>query len=167
MSTAPAFGNRTFSIAAAIERERADMEGCVVTFGDSRSGFALYLMRDRLVFDYNLFGQHLKAISDTVVPAGKTTVGVLVERLGRVGRASVLIGGRPCGSVDIPFLVRRHSGGNLNIGCDEGIPVSDDYTSPFAFQGKLGEVVVELPERSPSEERQAARTDVFADLARQ
>ncbi len=114
-----------------------------------------------------MFGQHLKAISDKPVPAGKVSVGVAVERLGRVGRATVLIGGKPCGSVDLPFLVRRHSGGNLNLGCDEGIAVSDDYTAPFKFQGKLGEVVVEMPERSPTEARQAARTDVFADLARQ
>jgi arylsulfatase A-like enzyme len=167
MSTAPSFGNRTFTISAEIERANAEQEGCIVTFGDSRSGFALYLLRDRLVFDYNMFGQHLKAISDKPVPAGKVLVGVAVERLGRVGRATVLIGGKPCGSVDLPFLVRRHSGGNLNLGCDEGIAVSDDYTAPFKFQGKLGEVIVEMPERSASEARQAARTDVFADLARQ
>ena len=55
----------------------------------------------------------------------------------------------------------------LVVGCDEGIAVSDDYTAPFAFQGTLGEVVVEMPERSPGEAKQAARTDVFADLARQ
>jgi arylsulfatase len=167
MSTAPAFGNRTFTVSAEIERANAEQEGCIVTFGDSRSGFALYLLRDRLVFDYNLFGQHLKVISDKPVPAGAISIGVAVERLGRVGRATVLIGGKPCGSVDLPFLVRRHSGGNLNLGCDEGIAVSDDYTAPFKFQGKLGEVVVEMPERSPTEARQAARTDVFADLARQ
>ena len=84
------------------------------------------------------------------------------------GRARHRADRRPrCGSVDLPFLVRRHSGGNLNLGCDEGTAVSDDYTAPFKFQGKLGEVVVEMPERSPTEARQAARTDVFADLARQ
>src|SRR5438045_4481348 len=51
MSTAPAFGNRTFSVTAEIERERAEMEGCIVTFGDIRAGFALYVLRERLVFD--------------------------------------------------------------------------------------------------------------------
>jgi len=102
-----------------------------------------------------------------VVPTGKVSVGAMVERLDRVGRASVLIGGRPCGSVELPFLVRRHAGGNLNIGCDEGLAVSDDYTAPFAFQGKLGEVVVELPQQPRTEARQADRAEVAADLARQ
>ena len=137
------------------------------SFGDGRSGFALYVLRDRLVFDYNLFGQHLKAISDKTLPTGKVSVGVAVERIGRTGRASVLIEGRPCGNIDLPFLVRRHSGGNLNIGCDEGIAVSDDYKAPFAFQGRLGEVVIEMPERSSAETKRASRSDVFADLARQ
>src|SRR5256885_10894866 len=95
MSRAPSFGNRTFAVSAEIERANAEQEGCIVTFGDSRSGFALYLLRDRLVFDYNMFGQHLKAISDKPVPAGKTTVGVAVERPGPVRRAPVWICARP------------------------------------------------------------------------
>ena len=166
MSTAPSFGNRTFTISAEIERADAEQEGCLVTFGDSRSGFALYLLRDRLVFDYNMFGQHLKAISDKPVPAGKVSVGVAVERLGRVGRATVLIGGKPCGSVDLPFLVRRHSGGNLNLGCDEGIAVSDDYTAPFKFQGRINELVIDIPKLRGPEAKQAQQEEAEVELAR-
>jgi arylsulfatase len=167
MSTAPSLNNRTYTITADIERQSADTQGCLVSFGDGRSGFALYVLRDRLVFDYNLFGQHLKAISSQALPAGKVKVGVFMERLGRVARASVLIDGKPCGSVDIPFLVRRHSGGNLNIGRDEGIAVSDDYVAPFEFQGRLHEVVIDLPVRSEKEAKRAAAAEVEVDLARQ
>jgi arylsulfatase len=167
MSTAPSLGNRTFAVTVDIERQRADTEGCLLSFGDGRSGFALYVLRDRLLFDYNLFGQHLKATSDKVIPVGKVSVGVLVERLGKVGRASVLIDGKPCGSVDIPFLVRRHSGGNLNIGRDEGIAVSNDYQAPFAFQGSIGEVVIELPVRHDKDAKEAAKMDAAIDLVRQ
>ena len=55
----------------------------------------------------------------------------------------------------------------LNFGCDEGLAVSDDYTAPFNFQGKLGEVVIELPDQSREEAKQAARAEGAADLARQ
>lgn len=166
-SVEPALGNRTFAVTVDIERQWADTEGCLLSFGDGRSGFALYVLRDRLLFDYNLFGQHLKAVSEKIVPVGKVSVGVLVERLGKVGRASVLIDGKPCGSVDIPFLVRRHSGGNLNIGRDEGIAVSNDYQAPFAFQGSVGQVVIELPAQRDRDAKEAARSDVAIDLARQ
>lgn len=167
MSTAPALGNRTFAVTIDIERQAAGTEGCLLSFGDGRSGFTLYVLRDRLLFDYNLFGQHLKATSDRAVPVGKVSVGVLVERLGKVGRASVLIDGKLCGSVDIPFLVRRHSGGNLNIGHDEGIAVSDDYQAPFTFQGRIGEVVIELPAQRDRDAKEAAKADMAIDLARQ
>ncbi|WP_298281282.1 arylsulfatase [uncultured Bradyrhizobium sp.] len=167
MSVAPALGNRSFTITAAIEREAADQDGCVVSFGDGRGGLALYLLRGRLHFDYNVFGQHLKLVSNRQVATGKTTVSVAVERLGKVGRATVLIGGEPCGSVEIPFLVRRFSTGSFNLGSDPGVAVSDDYAAPFVFQGKLGEVVIEIPERTSAEARQASRADVLADLARQ
>jgi arylsulfatase len=167
MAVAPALGNRTFTITAEVERERADQEGCILSFGDGRGGLALYLLRGHLVFDYNVFGQHLKVVSNRPAPAGETAVGVAVERLGNVGRATLLIGGDPCGSVDIPFLVRSFRTGAFNLGCDHGVAVSDDYTAPFVFQGKLGEVVIEIPTRTSAEAKQASRADMLADLARQ
>ncbi len=87
MSTAPSLGNRTFLATADIVRDRAEDEGCIFAFGDHRSGFTLYIQRGKLIFDYNLFGEHLKATSDRPLPVGKVSVGVAVERLGRVGRA--------------------------------------------------------------------------------
>ena len=168
MSTAPGLGNRTFTVTADIERDAADTQGCILSFGDGRSGFALYVLRDRLVFDYNLFGQHLKSVSSQPLPVGPLNVGVLLERVGRVGRATVLVAGKPCGaSIDIPFLVRRHSGGNLNIGRDEGIAVSNDYQAPFEFQGRIHEVVIDLPVQRRPDAKQAAAAEVEVDLARQ
>ena len=79
-------------------------EGCSSRSATTAAASRSTCIGDRLVFDYNLFGEHLKAMSDTALPAGKLSVGFAIERLGRVGRASVLIGDRACGSVDIPFL---------------------------------------------------------------
>jgi arylsulfatase len=167
MSTAPALGNRTFTVTADIARERAEDEGCIFAYGDHRSGFALYVHRNRLVFDYNLYGQHLKAVSGKTLPTGQATVGVAVERLGRVGRASVLVGGEACGNVDIGFLIRRHSGGNLYIGHDDGVGVGDDYTGAFKFQGRIREVVFELPAQKSREAQATAKAEAEIALARQ
>jgi len=167
MSTAPALGNRTFTVTAEINRTRAEDEGCIFVYGDHRSGLTLYVHKNRLVFDYNLYGQHLKAISDKTIPLGNATVGVAVERTGRVGRASVIVNGTACGSVDIAFLVRRHSGGNLCIGHDDGSGVSDDYIGAFPFQGTLKQVVFELPRQKSREAQAAKQTEAEIALARQ
>jgi arylsulfatase len=167
LSVVPALFNRTFFITADVERADTSGEGCLLALGDGRSGFALYVRKNRLVFEYNLWSRHLKAISASELPAGRITIGGGIERLGRVGRGFVSIAGEECGAVDIPFLIRRHSGGNLNIGRDEGIPVSDDYSVPFAFSGTIHELVLDLPPQRSKEAREAARDEARADLARQ
>ena len=167
LPVAPSLGNRSFTVTAAIERDSARTQGALLTVGDGRSGFALYILGDRLVFDYNLFGEHLKAVSSRAVPTGRSSVGVVVERLGRVGRASIVIDGESCGGIDIAFLIRRHSGGNFNIGCDEGMAVSNDYTAPFAFEGRIAEVVIDLPAQRGKEAHEAAKDAGAVDLARQ
>jgi arylsulfatase A-like enzyme len=168
LSTAPQLGNRTLIVSAAIERAAAEQEGCLFAYGDHRSGFTLFVHKNRLVFDYNLFGQHLKSVSEKPLAAGKLTVGFTIERIGRVGRGTVLLDGSPCGpAVDISFLIRRHSGGNLYLGRDDHIGVSDDYKAPFAFQGRLHELVIDLPAQKPAEKKEQAKADVAIELARQ
>ena len=41
----------------------------------------VFVLGDRLVFDYNLFATHYKAVSDRPVPAGASTVAVQFEKL--------------------------------------------------------------------------------------
>jgi arylsulfatase A-like enzyme len=168
LSTAPALGNRTLRVTATIERASADQEGCIFAYGDHRSGFALYVHKGRLAFDYNLYGEHLKSVSDQQLASGKLSVGFTIERIGRVGRGTVLLGDKPCGTgVDIPFLIRRHSGGNLYVGRDDHIGVSDDYTGAFAFRGKIHELVIDLPAQKTAEKKEQAKADVEIELARQ
>ena len=94
-------------------------------------------------------------------------VGVAVERIGRVGRASVLIDGIAVRQRRYPFLVRRHSGGNLYIGRDDGIGVSDDYNGAFPFQGTLKQVVFELPRQKSRDAQAAKQAEAEIALARQ
>ena len=90
MSTAPSMGNRTFKITADIERDRADTQGCIVTFGDGRSGFALYVLKDRLVFDYNDFHRHTRLVSDAELAPGPHEIGLDVARTADGGGDIVL-----------------------------------------------------------------------------
>ena len=85
---APAIGNRTFRITAEIDRPSANSQGCLVSYGASTNGLSLYILGDRVVFDYNLFRGHFKAMSDRPVPVGASNVGVAFERLGKNGRGA-------------------------------------------------------------------------------
>jgi hypothetical protein len=107
-------------------------------------------------------------VSDKPLPAGKLSVGFAIERIGRVGRGTALIDGKPCGgSVDIAFLVRRHSGGNLYVGRDDHIGVGDDYRGNFAFQGRISELAIDLPVQKSAERKETAKADVKIEMARQ
>ena len=76
----PALGNRSFVATAEVDRPTATSEGAIFALGTGNNGMALYVLGDRLVFDYNLFTKHCKAISDRPIPAGKSTlVGVARE----------------------------------------------------------------------------------------
>ena len=109
---------------------------------------AFYVLGDRLVFDYNLFTHHYKAISDRPIPVGKSSLSVHLEKFGEKGRTTVFIDGVACGSVEIPKILRMISSNGMDAGSDSGSAVSDDYQAPFNFQGKINRLVIEMPDRS-------------------
>jgi arylsulfatase len=163
----PALGNRSFIATAEVERPTAKSEGAIFALGTGNNGMAFYVLGDRLVFDYNLFRQHCKAISDRPVPAGKSTLSVSVEKLGDNGRATVSIDGVACGSVDIPKILRMISSNGMDAGCDGGSAVSDDYHGPFHFQGKIARLVFDMPGRPAKDEAEAMAVKAKVEMARQ
>jgi hypothetical protein len=53
----------------------------------------------------------------------------------------------------------------MNIGCDEGLAVSRNYTAPFTFQGRLHLVTLDTPPTRPTRGDQRALAK--AELAQQ
>jgi arylsulfatase len=162
---APTLGNRSFTVIADIDRPTKTTEGCLFTFGDAKSGVALYILKDRLVFDYNLFSTHIQVRSTIALPTGRFKAAAKLTKVEQTGRVTLLVDGRECGSVDIPKLIRRLWGAGMNIGHDEGLAVSKDYQVPFSFQGTLHELVLEVPPARPTPRDQ--RIETRADLAQQ
>ena len=109
--------------------------------GNQNSGLSLFIQSERLVFDYNCFGEHHVIESDTDVPAGESVVGVRFRgsAAGR-GSATLVIDGTGCGTVDIPFVMLILSSIGPSVGLDHGSPVSRRYASPFAFEDTLDRV---------------------------
>ena len=165
---APAIGNRTFRITAEIDRPTANSQGCLVSYGASTNGLALYILGDRVVFDYNLFRSHFKAVSDRPVPAGASSVGVAFERLGKNGRATVLINGEACGTRGDPVraaddLDARHGHRPRRAALQCRPTMLRRSRSRVRSSGST----FDLPDRGPDAERQAERAQIRADMARQ
>jgi arylsulfatase len=164
---APPLGNRSFTITASIDRATATTQGCLLAYGKQTSGLALYVLGDRLVFDYNCFGRHSRVESSLAVPIGKSEVGVVFERLDRAARATLRIGDQDCGSIDISRVMKMISSSGLHIGRNPGSAVSPDYAPPFAFEGGFDRLVFELPEKIDRSERQGDTLHASTTLGRQ
>jgi arylsulfatase len=163
--SAPDLGNRSFTITIDLERAKATDGGCLLSFGDVKSGFAFYILKDRLAFDYNLFGTHYRAVADTALPTGRSQVRAEIKRQGPGALITLSADGKSCGSVEVPQLLRRLWRGGLNLGRNDGTPVSKDYLAPFVFEGRLHLVTIDVPPAKPTPHDQRARAR--AELAQQ
>jgi len=143
-------GGRSWDLDATIDRP-AGANGVLYATGNQNSGLSLFIQSERLVFDYNCFGEHHVIESDTDVPAGESVVGVRFRgsAAGR-GSATLVIDGTGCGTVDIPFVMLILSSIGPSVGLDHGSPVSRRYASPFAFEGTLDRVDIRIVTPAPS-----------------
>src|SRR5580693_2639913 len=78
---APALGGRGWDLSATIVRPEG-AGGVLYASGTENSGVSLFVQGDRLVFDYNCFGDHHLVESEARVPVGPSVVGVRFHRKG-------------------------------------------------------------------------------------
>lgn len=140
---APALGARGWDMAATIDRPEG-AGGVLYASGTQNSGVSLFVQDDRLVFDYNCFGDHHVVVSEHPVPVGESVVGVQFRRPGKSGEATLVINGRPSGTLAVPFVMTIISSVGPSIGYDHGSPVSDHYSGHFPFEGRLLRIDVAL-----------------------
>ncbi|HET9894234.1 MAG TPA: hypothetical protein VFQ44_04820 [Streptosporangiaceae bacterium] len=119
--------------------------GVLYASGNANSGLSLLVSGERLVFDYNCFGDHHIAESQTGVPVGASVIGVRFRTLpGRTGRATLVIDSAESGHVDIPIVMLIISSIGPGVGYDHGSPVSQRYEGPFSFEGVLDRVEIQI-----------------------
>ena len=159
----PSIGGRSWDLDASVDRP-SGAEGVLFATGTENSGLSLFVQSDRLVFDYNFFGDHHVAVSRAPVPIGRSVLGVRFRRTGKGGTASIVIDGKPCGGVEIPTVMRVISSVGASIGVDHGSAVSERYDAPFAFQGTLERLDVQLVAPRPDD---AAASEALSIMSRQ
>jgi arylsulfatase len=154
-----ALGGRNWDLAATISRQLGD-NGVLYATGTENSGLSVFIQNEKLVFDYNYFGDHQVVESTIEVPSGDSVVGVSFRRGKSDADAVLLINGAECGSMHIPKFMRMMSSVGVGVGGNPGSAVSDRYEAPFTFAGTLTRVDIQLIEKAPDAKdvESAART---------
>lgn len=150
-SSAPDLKNKSFTVTA-----RADVgegaNGMIFTQGGNTGGWAFYLKDGKLTAAHNYIDVAVYTVaSDTPVAAGAhdLTMDFVYEggtEMGGGGTLTLSVDGTEVASGRIerttPFKYSLSE--NQDIGSDTGTPVSYDYRGPFAFEGTLQQVKVDL-----------------------
>jgi arylsulfatase len=173
--SAPDVKNKSFRIAADVEIPEGGADGLVITQGGRFGGWALCFLGGRPVFQYNVAGvfQYSVAAQEKLGPGRHALVMSFDYDGGGVGK-----GGKVTMTADdktiaegrlentLPFRVSLDE--TLDIGEDTGTAVSEDYTLPFHFTGKLNRVIVRLGDAklTAEDEEQIRRAKAAIGIAR-
>ncbi len=151
---------RSWELTAHVSRG-ADDAGVLWATGNANSGMTVFVQSGRLVVDYNSFGEHTVVESAIEVPAGDCVLTARLRRTSRTeGVIELAIDGEPCGSAELPYMMRMISSIGSSVGFDHGQAVSPRYEAPFAFSGALHAVEIDRSGASRSDAETAARTEM-------
>ena len=149
-TASPNTKNKSHTITADLVMPEKDGEGVILAMGGASAGFALYVKEGKLVYHYNWFEEHRYAITSTEpVPAGKSTVRFDFAYdgggPGKGGTGTLFINDKKVGEGRIDQTVAGRFGiDTFGLGSDSGSPVSHDYHPPFAFNGQIEKLEIEL-----------------------
>jgi arylsulfatase A-like enzyme len=133
----PAVADRALTVTASIVEPKGS--GVLVAHGADLHGYALYVKDGRLHFAVRREGQLKTAVARTAMPDVATTVAAVVDSS---GRAQLWVNDREASDlVDVGKLAQQPIRG-VSGGQDSGTPVGD-YRSPFKYEGKLGELLID------------------------
>jgi hypothetical protein len=168
---APDMKNKSYELRAEVEIPEAGAEGVLVTQGGRFCGYGLYLLKGKLVYDYNLVGvKHYRVVSKEPIPPGKHTLTADFKYDGRgIGKGGDLVlsvDGKAVavGRIERTLPFRLAGDETLDIGEDTGTPVSEDYQVPFKFTGALKKLVITLGESNLSAADRKAINDARAEI---
>ncbi len=149
-TAAPNFKNRSHTISADILMPEQGGEGVILAMGGRSAGFALYVRDGKLVYEYNWFDDERTVItSSEPLPAGESKVRFEFAydggEPGSGGTGTLFVNDKQVGEGRIDATVPARFGiDTFGIGMDTGSPVSNTYKPPFAFNGQIEKVDIDL-----------------------
>jgi arylsulfatase len=139
-----------FSVTAEVEVGASGSDGVLAAIGGITSGWSLYVKDGKPTFYYNFFEvDHARIQSSEALPKGTSTVRMELTPVepgpGKPADVKLFVNGKETGkgrvAKTVPF---RYSVEPFDIGRDTVSPVTEDYKVPFAFQGRIEHVTIEV-----------------------
>lgn len=129
---------KPYTLSVHIDEAGENASGILV----SQSHFALYAMEGKLIYA-TANGDRL--VADKPLPSGTSVIKVQAEHKGKKSVIHLSIDDEPAGSLEMSSKINIQ--GKLNaiqVGRQWGVPVNDDYVSPFLFSGKIFKASIDI-----------------------
>ena len=171
-ANAPSVLASSYNIKAKVEIPKGGAEGMLVTQGGRFAGYGFYVLNNKPVYTWNLFGmKYVKWEGKKALTPGKHTLefdfkydglgaGTLKygspSGLGRSGTGYLKVDGKVVATQKmektIPMLLQWDE--SFDVGADTGSPVNErDYKTPFKFTGKIDKLTltIDRPKLTPED----------------
>jgi arylsulfatase A-like enzyme len=173
LGNAPSILDKDYTITAEVTVPTGGAEGMIVTLGGRFGGYALYLLKGKPVFVYNMLdlerfrwesgvgGRDL--FSDALKPGKHTIVFDFKYNgpgPGKGGTGVLTVDGKLVAAKTIPHTIPilMTIDETFDIGSDTRTTVDDSYKLPFRFTGKIDKLTYKLgPEQMTSDEQKLMR----------
>jgi arylsulfatase len=144
--------NKSHSVTAEIEVPASGAKGVIVAQGGAQGGWSLYAHDGRLRYYYNLLGaKRAWVTSDSALPAGTHQARMEFAYdgggLGKGANVTLFVDGKKIGEgrIERTHLFAFALDETLEVGCDLGEPVSEDYgPRDNKFDGKVKWVQIDI-----------------------
>jgi arylsulfatase A-like enzyme len=142
-SSAIAGSDRSMEVNAYLTGFKSGTEGVLLSSGNVRGGYVLYIRNGTATFEHNHLGTRVVLKSDAPVPEGDATVGFrLTQQEGRAATVELFQQGTVTGRAVVPQVSGHLSFWGMDVGADPVSTVSADYAAPFAMAGNVLDRVV-------------------------
>ncbi len=148
--TAPGLGKKSNTVTIDLEVV-ANASGVLYALGGASGGLALYMDKGELVYEYNMMiiERYTARSKEKLMPGRhKIEADTLIEKPGAPAEVVLKVDGKEVARTTVKRTVPAAftASETFDVGVDLGSPVSLDYLDrrPFAFNGKIKEVKVEL-----------------------
>jgi arylsulfatase A-like enzyme len=173
LGNAPSILDKDYTITAEVTIPNGGAEGMIVTLGGRFGGYALYLLKGKPVFSYNMLdlerfrweggvgGRDL--FSDALKPGKHTIVFDFKYNgpgPGKGGTGVLTVDGKLVAAKTIPHTIPilMTIDETFDIGSDTRTTVDDSYKLPFHFTGKIDKLTFKLgPEQMTNDEQKLLR----------
>lgn len=173
-TSSPNTKNVNHVIAAEVE-VAAGTEGVIVCCGGESGGYTLFMKDGKFHWEHNWFNtERYRVSSSAAIPPGKHILSaeVVVDEENKPGVGGIVrlhMGDKVIGEGrfkrQVPFRFTVQEG--FDVGSDTITPVSDQYETPFAFNGTIKRVMIDISEATfeeLSDEAKAAHARIMMGM---